>query len=200
MEVKQLKIGALGNFVYVCWDTETGEGFIVDSCEPEKIARETAGLKIRYIFLTHGHFDHTYGCEKLSEILGAKIVAHSGNRSFHHMDVEDGAELMAGKIKIKVLHTPGHTADSICILADKKLFTGDTLFVGECGRTDLPGGSSEALYHSLFQKILLLEDVVEVYPGHDYGPRPWSTIGHERRHNYTLKPRTLEEFVQFMRE
>ncbi|MEM3513363.1 MAG: MBL fold metallo-hydrolase, partial [Thermoplasmata archaeon] len=78
--------------------------------------------------------------------------------------------------------------------------TGDTLFVGECGRTDLPTGSSEKLYYSLFGKILKLDDDVQVYPGHDYGEMSSSTIGHERLHNYTLKPRTLEEFVKFMQE
>jgi len=85
-------------------------------------------------------------------------------------------------------------------LAGDKLMTGDTLFVGECGRTDLPGGSSEQLYDSLFNRLMKLPDEVEVYPGHDYGPKPNSTIGYEKTHNYVLKPRTVEEFVRFMKE
>jgi glyoxylase-like metal-dependent hydrolase (beta-lactamase superfamily II) len=85
-------------------------------------------------------------------------------------------------------------------LVEGKLLTEDTLFVGECGRTDLPGGSPEEMYKSLFEKILALDDTVEVYPGHDYGPRPSSTIGEEKRTNYTLEKRTLEEFVEFMKQ
>lgn len=200
MEVRQLKIGGLENFVYVCWDTETKEGFIVDSCEPEKIGDAVEGMSIRYIFLTHGHFDHITGCEELGEYLDAKIVAYKSSHAFHHIGVEEGTEFTVGKIKIRILHTPGHTEDSICILANGKLFTGDTLFVGECGRTDLPGGNSEQLYYSLFEKILSLDDSIDIYPGHDYGESPKSTIGYERRHNYTLQQRTLEEFVRFMRE
>lgn len=200
MEVKQIKFGALDNFIYVCWDIETGEGFVVDSCEPKIIRKEVESLRIKYIFLTHGHFDHVQGCRELAQALNAKIVAHKSSNAFHHISVDDGAEFSVGKIKIKVLHTPGHTEDSICILAEGKLFTGDTLFVGECGRTDLPGGNSEKLYNSLFKKILVLEDSVEIYPGHDYGETPVSTIGYERVHNYTLKPRTLEEFKRFMEE
>jgi glyoxylase-like metal-dependent hydrolase (beta-lactamase superfamily II) len=83
---------------------------------------------------------------------------------------------------------------------DGKLLTGDTLFIGECGRTDLAGGNPSEMYDSLFNKILPLQDSIEVYPGHDYGSRPSSTIGHERENNYTLKRRTREEFIQFMKE
>jgi glyoxylase-like metal-dependent hydrolase (beta-lactamase superfamily II) len=97
------------------------------------------------------------------------------------------------------MHTPGHSSDSICLLINgQKILTGDTLFVGECGRTDLPGGSSRNLYDSLFGKLLNLGDEIAVYPGHDYGPKPFSTIGEERNTNYTLKPRSLEEFITFM--
>ena len=97
--------------------------------------------------------------------------------------------------------TPGHSVDSICLLVDgTKLLTGDTLFVGECGRTDLPGGSSKSMYDSLFNRILKLKDTVEVYPGHNYGSKQFSTLGEERRSNYTLQPRSVEEFIEFMRQ
>jgi glyoxylase-like metal-dependent hydrolase (beta-lactamase superfamily II) len=104
-------------------------------------------------------------------------------------------------VPIKVIHTPGHTPDSIYLLVDnKKLLTGDTLFVGECGRTDLSGGNSRNMHGSLFNKLLKLNDAVEVYPGHDYGSKPYSTIGEERRSNYTLQPRSLAEFIEFMKQ
>ena len=115
--------------------------------------------------------------------------------------VNDGDTINIGNIPMKVIYTPGHTSDSICLLVDnKKLLTGDTLFVGECGRTDLPGGDSRSMYNSLFYKLLKLKDNVEVYPGHDYGQEPSSTIGKERRLNYTLKPRTIAEFIKFMNQ
>jgi glyoxylase-like metal-dependent hydrolase (beta-lactamase superfamily II) len=114
--------------------------------------------------------------------------------------VKDQDCIKIGDLMVKVIHTPGHTPDSICLLVDNKLFTGDALFVGECGRTDMTGGNARDMYRSLFEKILSLGDEVEVYPGHDYGERPYSTIGHERRTNYTLEKRSLEEFLQFMQE
>ncbi|MBS7614878.1 MBL fold metallo-hydrolase, partial [Candidatus Bathyarchaeota archaeon] len=116
------------------------------------------------------------------------------------IDVVDGDIIKVGKITLKVIHTPGHTPDSICLLFDKKLVTGDTLFVGECGRTDLSGGNPAEMYNSLFGKLMKLDDDVEIYPGHDYGLKPKSTIGEEKRINYVLEERSLEEFVEFMRE
>jgi glyoxylase-like metal-dependent hydrolase (beta-lactamase superfamily II) len=104
-----------------------------------------------------------------------------------------------GKISLKIIYSPGHTNDGICILIDnQKLLTGDTLFVGECGRTDFLGGNSKSMYESLFSKLLKLSDNIEVYPGHDYGFKPSSTIGEERKSNYTLQPRSLKDFIEFM--
>jgi glyoxylase-like metal-dependent hydrolase (beta-lactamase superfamily II) len=94
------------------------------------------------------------------------------------------------------LHS-AHT-DSIQTYRNQKLLTGDTLFVGECGRTDLPGGNSKSLYETLFSKLLKLNDNIEVYPGHDYGLKPSSTIGEEKKSNYTLQPRSLKDFLEFM--
>ena len=112
----------------------------------------------------------------------------------------DGDMIEVGSLKIQVLHTPGHCPDHICLLAEGKLLTVDTLFVVEFGRTDLAGGDAGALYDSLFKKLMALNDSIEVYPGHDYGSKPSSTIGEERRNNYTLKPRTRDEFIRFMAE
>jgi len=135
----------------------------------------------------------------LVSIFGAKIVAHKQSKIHYDIPVEEDDVLSVGKISIKIIYTPGHTTDSICLLVDnQKLLTGDTLFVGECGRTDLPGGNSKSMYESLFSKLLKLNDNIEVYPGHDYGQKPTSTIGEEKKSNYTLQPRNLKDFMEFM--
>jgi len=191
------------NFCYIIGDEETREAAVIDpSGEVEKILKfsKENGLKIKYIIITHSHSDHIAGNEELSSRTGAKILMHDSSKARKDGGLKEGDEISIGKIKVKIIHTPGHTPDSICLLANNKLFTGDTLFVGECGRTDLPGGSSDELYDSLFNKIARLSDDLEVYPGHDYGDRTHSTLGYEKKNNYTLKQRTKEEFIKFMME
>ncbi len=191
------------NFSYIVADEATAEAAVVDpSFNADAIVAmaKDQNLKVKYIINTHDHTDHTAGNEQIRSAFGAKIVTHQLSRVRKDVSVVDGDTIKLGKVVIKVIHTPGHTSDGICLLVDNKLLTGDTLFVGECGRTDLPGGDSESMYNSLFQKLMKLDDAVEVYPGHDYGPKDHSTIGAERRTNYTLKTRTLEEFVAFMRQ
>ena len=190
------------NFSYIIADDTTREAAVVDSSfNAGEITRilKAENLKLKYVINTHGHSDHTAGNAELRSIFNAKIVAHRLSRINAAVKVDDGDFIRIGSIPIKVIHTPGHTPDSICLLVDnQKLLTGDTLFVGECGRTDLPSGNSKSMYHSLFHKILKLDDDVEVYPGHDYGSKPSSNIGEERRSNYTLEPRSLAEFIEFM--
>jgi glyoxylase-like metal-dependent hydrolase (beta-lactamase superfamily II) len=137
----------------------------------------------------------------LTLIFGAKIVAHNKSKLDPNLSVDEGDVLNVGKINIKIIYTPGHTTDSICLFVNhQKLLTGDTLFVGECGRTDFPGGNSKSMYDSLFNKLRKLDDAVEVYPGHDYGVKPSSTIGEEKKSNYTLAPRNLNDFIEFMNQ
>ncbi len=190
------------NFSYLLADKESGEAAVVDSSyNANEISRilKKEGFSLKYLINTHGHSDHTAGNSQLQQGFGAKIVAHKQATVDSDLQVDDGDELLVGKIRIKVLYTPGHTKDGICLLVDgEKLFTGDTLFVGECGRIDLPGGDAKELYSSLFNKILVLDDGVEVFPGHDYGAMPSSSVGRERKTNYVLKPRSLKEFVEFM--
>ena len=192
------------NFTYLIADEKTKEAAVVDSSyNAEEIIKilKTQNLRLKYVINTHGHSDHTAGNTELKSIFGAKIVADKLSKVNCDVWVEDGDVIKIGPISLKIIYTPGHTVDSICILVDnQKLLTGDTLFVGECGRTDMPGGNSKSMYDSLFNKILELEDSIEVYPGHDYGSTPTSTIGRERTSNYTLRPRTLKDFVEFMRE
>ncbi len=190
------------NFSYIIADDTTLEAAVVDSSfNAGEILRilKAENLKLKYIISTHGHSDHTAGNPELQSQFNAKIVAHRLSSIRADVKVDDADILQVGKVHIKVIYTPGHTVDGICLLVDgKKLLTGDTLFVGECGRTDLQGGNSRSMYDSLFNKLLKLNDDVEVYPGHDYGSKPHSTIGEERRSNYVLQPRSIEEFVVFM--
>ena len=191
------------NFSYIIADEATREAAVVDSSfNAGEIIRvlKTERLTLKYVVNTHGHSDHTAGNTELLSMFDAKTVAHTLSRIDADIKVDDGDIIRVGNVSIKVIHTPGHTPDSICLLVDnKKLLTGDTLFVGECGRTDLPGGNSRSLYDSLFNKLLKLSDDVEVYPGHDYGPSPCSTIGEQRRTNYVLQPRSLIEFMEFLK-
>lgn len=190
------------NFSYIIADESTKEAAIVDpGFNAEAIVQVVRGqaLNAEYIINTHNHADHTAGNEDLKQRFHAKIVAYKESNVEKDVSVEDGDILRLGRVSVRVIHTPGHTSDSVCLLVDGKLLTGDTLFVGECGRTDLPDGSPADMYRSLFDKLMKLDDAVEVYPGHDYGSSPKSTIGKEKRTNYTLVERPLKEFVEFMR-
>ena len=189
------------NFTYIIADEETGEAAVVDSSyNADELIKtiKTQKLQLKYIISTHGHSDHTAGNTELKSIYGAIVVAHKQSQIHPDLPVDEGDTLNMGKISIKIIYTPGHTADSICLLVnDQRLLTGDTLFVGECGRTDFPGGNTKSMYESL-NRLIKLNDNVEVYPGHDYGLKQSSTIGEEKKSNYTLQPRSLKEFIEFM--
>jgi glyoxylase-like metal-dependent hydrolase (beta-lactamase superfamily II) len=189
------------NFSYVIADEASKEAVVVDpSFNSDTITQllKDQGFNAKYVIDTHSHMDHVAGNEIIKKSFGAKIVAHKLARITKDVAVDDGDVIRVGGVSIRVIFTPGHTPDGICLFVDNKVLTGDTLFVGECGRTDLPGGSVRDMYNSLLNKLMKLDDSVEVYPGHDYGASPHSTIGLERRTNYTLKKRTLEEFAEFM--
>lgn len=191
------------NFSYIVADHVSKETAIVDpSFNVEAIISQVKdqNLSVKYVINTHHHMDHTAGNKQIRSRFGAKVVAHKLAKIDKDISVGDGDVLRLGTLNIRVIHTPGHSPDSICLLVDNKLITGDTLFVGECGRTDLRGGNSKDMYHSLLHKLMKLDDGIEVYPGHDYGATPHSTIGVERKTNYTLAKRTLDEFIKFMKE
>ncbi len=201
MIFSQIEVGNLRNFSYIIGDDETLIGVIIDpGFDIEKLINSVLKmkLKIKYIINTHEHSDHISGNTDFVIKTGAKIVAHKNSKIYKDISVEDEDIIKIGKINIKIIHTPGHSPESICLLVDNKLITGDTLFVGESGRIDLPGGSAEDLYHSFFDKIMKLEDDIEVYPGHNYGNKPFSSIGFEKKTNYVLKKRTKQEFLRFM--
>ncbi|NIP61622.1 MAG: MBL fold metallo-hydrolase [Nitrosopumilaceae archaeon] len=201
MKVHQIQVGQMQNFTYVVEDENTNEAIIIDpSWDLDKI-EDTVNrnnLTIKYIINTHHHFDHTLGNEGMKKITNAPIIQHKNSELYHDISVGDGDVVKFGESELKVIHTPGHSKDSICLIGDGKIFTGDTLFVGNCGRIDLPGGSAKELYHSLFDKIYDLDGNLTVYSGHNYGMSPTTTIEKEKKTNVILQKRTENEFLQMM--
>lgn len=158
------------------------------------------GLRLRYIIETHTHADHFSAARQLGAEVGAPVVMHrSSVTPGVAMAVEDGHMIAVGDLKLRVMHTPGHTRDSMCIHVNDRVFTGDTLLIGGTGRTDLPTGDPDQLYDSLFGKLLLLDRETLVYPAHDYKGRTHSTIGAELDDNPRLQKRDRTQFVEMMR-
>lgn len=201
MKVYQLQVGNMQNFTYVLEDEETKESVVIDpSWDLELVLEviERNALKVKYIINTHHHFDHTIGNDAMIKHTKSKILQHESSTLKNDIRISDGEKITFGKSELTVIHTPGHSKDSICLVGDGKIFSGDTLFVGNCGRIDLPGGSAKELYHSLFDTIYKLDDDLMLYPGHNYGNSPNSTIGKEKKTNFVLQPRTESEFLDFM--
>jgi hydroxyacylglutathione hydrolase len=206
MKIEQIPVGFMQVFCYLVYDEETKEGILIDPAgnENELIEHLRAkGVKLRYIVNTHGHADHTCGNEAIRKATGASVVMHATDDLFFQrpenmmfarsmgfptsgpadVHVQDGDELSFGNLKMRFILTPGHTQGACCILIEGNLFTGDTLFVGAVGRTDLPGGSFEQLIKSLQKLVKTLPPDTVVWPGHDYGDRPRSTLGREAKTN-----------------
>lgn len=203
MLLEQFEIGPYLNFTYLVAEAEGGEGVVIDpsyGIEPVLEAIDRRRVKVRYVLNTHSHPDHVAGNAEVRERTGAKVVAHRSAPLHQELSVEDGQVVESGRLRFEVAHTPGHTPDSVLYIFEGNVATGDTLFVGECGRTDLPGGDPGQLYESLFRRVVRLDDALVVLPGHDYGTTPTSTIGREKRENYVLAPRSREEFIRFLRE
>jgi len=192
MIIKQLEIGYMDNFSYIVGCETTRKAMVIDpGPDVERILSEAAveGLTIEMIVNTHTHGDHTAGNTRLKEMTNARIVLHEQDApGYPQADVRlaDEKTLRLGDITFDVIHTPGHTPGGICLHAQGNLFTGDTLFVGDSGRTDLTGGDRPTLGASIRRLMELPEDTV-VWPGHDYGPTPSSTLGWEKRHNVNAR-------------
>jgi hydroxyacylglutathione hydrolase len=201
--ILQIAVGQMANFTYIVADEKSGEAAVIDpSWDLDKIfhALKRNGWRAKYVINTHTHFDHVLGNEQMAEVTGAKIVQHKDSQLKKDIAVSDGDTIeIGGSIRLRILHTPGHSKDSICLLLDDQfIFTGDTLFVGNCGRVDLPGSDPKEMYYSLFDRLAKLDEKLILYPGHNYGPTSTSTIGHEKKTNYVLQPRSKQEFLEFI--
>jgi glyoxylase-like metal-dependent hydrolase (beta-lactamase superfamily II) len=168
--------------------------------ERYKTLVDAHGLTVAYVIDTHTHADHFSAAKELGRLFGAKVVVSQLSPApFADLRLKDGEELKFGKLKLKAMATPGHTSDSMCLVAEDRVFTGDTLLIGATGRTDLPTGDPEMLYDSLFNKLLKLNPKTVVYPAHDYKGRACSTIGDEIATNPRLQKRDRGQFVEQMR-
>jgi len=153
--------------------------------------------KLLYAIDTHTHADHNSACKIMRERYGINVIMHRATDApYIDLRVDDGDEIQFGRQTLKVIYTPGHTQDAMCLLFKDRIFTGDTLLIGGCGRTDLPGGNAETQYESL-AKLKTLGDQIRVYPGHDYREAV-SNLGDEKQNNPRMLISTKEEFVHFM--
>lgn len=201
MIVHPVPVGRMQNITYVVADPGTSECIVLDpSWDLDKVKGiiSAEGMRPSKIVNTHHHFDHTTGNESLARELGVPVVQHVESPLPHDTSVSDGDKIVFGESSLLVRHTPGHSRDSMCLLGGGNLFSGDTLFVGSCGRTDLEGGSARELYHSLFDVIYGMDDALRVLPGHDYGSSPSSTLGREKATNPVLQKRAEDEFVAML--
>jgi len=203
MLIDRVVVGALQSNSYIVFDQEFGEGLVIDAGEePQKIIHriEEKGIRVEGIYVTHCHFDHILAVRELKEALGCKFYIHRADEEVLKRSVEDaelylglssfdppkpdgyiddGDEIRIGRNILKVLHTPGHTPGSISYVFDGGVFTGDTLFAGSIGRTDMFGGDIKLLVKSVVEKLFKLPDQYVIYPGHG----PTSTIGVEKKFN-----------------
>jgi glyoxylase-like metal-dependent hydrolase (beta-lactamase superfamily II) len=159
------------------------------------------GLRIHYLIDTHTHADHFSATQQLARRLEAPVAMHRLSPApFVTLPLDDGEMLAVGQLRLHVMHTPGHTRDSMCLSVEDRVFTGDTLLIGATGRTDLPSGDPGALYDSLFGRLLRLQPATKVHPAHEYKGRAHSTIGQELADNSRLQVRDRTAFVDMMRQ
>ncbi len=191
MFFEQRLIGMMANYGYLIGDPEAKVAAVIDPSFDARVFQKVAqenGYTIATIFNTHHHPDHVFDNERLADEASAKVAAHRLSQVRKDIVLEDGSIVPVGSLKVKVVHTPGHSPDSCCFIVGGRVFTGDCLFVGDCGRVDLPGSSIEAMYDSLFHKVRTMDETLVVCPGHHYGPSPTSTIGREKETNFVLEP------------
>lgn len=203
MQPLQLFDPASSTYTYVLVDPVSRDAVIIDPVD-EQIERDLAvlrehGLRLQWTIETHAHADHITSAYMLAEHAGAKTAAPAGcGIATVSKLLEHGDTLTFGGEQLQALHTPGHTHGSMCFVWRDHVFTGDTLLIDGCGRTDFQSGSAEAMYHSITTILFALPDATTVWPGHDYQGRTHSSIGQERAHNARVAGKTLQEFIAIM--
>lgn len=201
MIFEQIATGGCQSYLIGCGDTCSAA--LIDP-EVRQIDRYQAlanrdGLRIKFVIDTHTHADHFSATRQLGEVFNAPVVMHRESHApFADMRLDDGDMLAVGNLRLQALHTPGHTRDSMCLMVEDRVFTGDTLLIGATGRTDLPTGNPEQLYDSLFNKLLKLDPKTLVYPAHDYKGRTHTTIADEIATNPRLQQKDRAAFVDMM--
>lgn len=206
MEIKQLKVGPMENLSYLLWEAGHKEAVLIDPAWQPEAAEELLrkeGLELKLLLLTHAHPDHANAVRHfLKKNDGLALTVHAGDTFLLENDLKPlrllngDEELASGPVRIKVMHTPGHTPGSVSYLAGGAVFTGDTLFLGQCGRADLPGSDPRALRDSLL-KLAALPGETVLYPGHSYNGNI-STIGEQKERNIYMKlaARGEAEFIK----
>jgi len=203
MIFEQIGTGGCQSYLVGCADTLSA--VLIDpeigQVDRYKALAVRQGLHVRFVIDTHTHADHFSAARPLSEMLSAPMVMHRQSATPHaSLRLDDDDMLLVGNLRIRALHTPGHTWDSMCLVAEDRVFTGDTLLIGGTGRTDLPTGDPDQLYDSLFGKLLKLDPGLLVFPAHDYKGRSHSTLAAEMAENPRLQARDQADFTRMMRE
>jgi hydroxyacylglutathione hydrolase len=219
--LKQLELGPMQNFVYIVADPVTRDAAVIDPAwEIDRVAEiiEQDDLHLKAALITHFHPDHLGGdfmgrhiqgaAELLERNLKIKVHMHKSEVEFaariagiSQSDIvgtDETEELRLGNLAVRFIHTPGHTPGSQCFLIDGRLVSGDTLFIGSCGRVDLPGSDPAQMYDSLVNKLKRLPEDTVLYPGHNYAGRPTSTIGEEKQRNTYMRFNRVEDFLALM--
>jgi glyoxylase-like metal-dependent hydrolase (beta-lactamase superfamily II)/rhodanese-related sulfurtransferase len=202
MIFEHLTAGGCQSYLIGCADSCTG--VLIDP-EISLIDRYLSlaardGLRIHYMIDTHTHADHFTATRQLAKELDVPVAMHRESPApFVDLRLDDGEMLAVGKLRLQVLHTPGHTRDSMCLRVEDRLFTGDTLLMGATGRTDLPSGDPEALFDSLFNRLCRLDPALKVHPAHEYKGRSHSTLAQEMAENPRLQVKDRSAFVTLMR-
>ncbi|HEX2865419.1 MAG TPA: MBL fold metallo-hydrolase [Ignavibacteriales bacterium] len=216
-----------GTLTYLVADENTKEAVVIDpnieDLERILFTADELGLRIKYVIDTHTHADHITAAGEIKNLTRSEVIMHVNTKDkwkvvdegdkFGIGDilranasvevdryVNDGDTIKAGSLELKVLFTPGHTDNHISLLLKDMLFTGDLLLVGQAGRSDLPGGNPSEQYDSLFNKVLILPGNIKIFPGHDYEENEYSVLSDEKMDNPFLRPRTKEEYIEFVRD
>ncbi len=202
LSIRSFKGGFDDNLTYLVTETTTREQFLVDAALPLQ-GLQSYLKTLKYIGITHTHGDHlVYLRDYLHRYPEARVAVHeSGARKIgteHLMPLQEGSIISLGNVRIQALYTPGHYPDSVCFLMEDALFTGDTLFIGRTGRTVSPGSDVCQLYHSVYQKVLILPGNTTIYPGHDYGPQPTATLEENILLSPLLQAENEADFVERM--